>query len=47
MKTIKILRLLRDASSLLEGKEENIQGMCILGESIRDENYPNSENNKG
>ena len=47
MKTIKILWLLRDASSLLEGKEQNIQGMCIVGENIRDENYQNSENNKG
>ena len=47
MNTIKILQLLRDASSLLESKEQNIQGMCNLGENIRDENYQNSENNKG
>ena len=44
IKTIKILKIIRDASSLEENKEGNTQGMCFLREKIRDKN---SENNKG
>ena len=47
MKTIKILKIIRDASSLGENKEGNTQGMCFFREKIRDKNYQNSENNKG
>ena len=47
IKTIKILKIIRDASSLGENKEGNTQGMCFLREKIRDKNYQNSENNKG
>ena len=47
IKSIKILKKVRDASSLWDNKEGNTQGMCIFGGKIRDENYQNSENNKG
>ena len=47
IKSIKILKKIRDASSLWDNKEGNTQGMCIFGEKIRDENNQNSENNKG
>ena len=38
---------IRDASSLWDNKEGNTQGMCIFWGKIRDENYQNSEANKG
>ena len=47
IKTIKILKIIRDASSLRENKEGNTQGMCFLRDKIRDKNYQNSENIKG
>ena len=47
IKSNKILKKIRDASSLWDNKEGNTQGMCIFWGKIRDENYQNSENNKG
>ena len=44
IKSIKILKKVRDASSLWDNKKGNTQGMCIFGGKIRDENYQNSEN---
>ena len=46
IKTIKILKIVRDASSLGENKGCDTQGMCFFGGKIRDKNYQNSENNK-
>ena len=46
IKTIKILKIIRDASSLGENKGCETQGMCFMG-GIRDKNYQNYENNKG
>ena len=46
VKTIKILKIIRDASSLGENKECDTQGMCFFWGKIRDKNYQNSENNK-
>ena len=47
IKSIKILKIIRDSSSLWDNKEGNKQGMCFLGGIIGDKNYQNSENNKG
>ena len=47
IKSNKILKKIRDASSLWDNKEGNSQGMCIFWGKIRDENDQNSENNKG
>ena len=47
IKSTKILKKIRDASSLWDNKEGNSQGMCIFWGKIRDENDQNSENNKG
>ena len=47
IKSNKILKKIRDASSLWDNKEGNTQGMCIFWGKIRDKNYQNSENNKG
>ena len=47
IKSNKILKKIRDASSLWDNKEGNTQGMCIFWGKIRDENDQNSENNKG
>ena len=44
IKTIKILKKIRGASSLGENKGYDTQGMCFLGWKIRDKNYQNSEN---
>ena len=35
---MKILKIISDDSSLWDNKEENAQGMCILGGKIRDMN---------
>ena len=47
IKTIKNLKIIRDASRRGENKRCDTQGMCIFGGKIRDTNYQNSENNKG
>ena len=47
IKSNKILKKIRDASSLWDNKEGNSQGMCIFWGKIRDDNDQNSENNKG
>ena len=47
IKYIKILKIIRDASSLWDNKEGNTEGMCFFGGIIGDKNYQNSENNKG
>ena len=47
IKTIKILKVIRDVSSLGENKGCETQRMCFLGGKIRAKNYQNSENNKG
>ena len=46
IKTIKVLKIIRDASSLGENKEGNTQGMRDFREKIRDKNYQSSENKK-
>ena len=39
IKTIEILKIIRDASSLGENKGWDTQWMCYLEENIRDKNY--------
>ena len=46
IKTIKIVKIIRDASSLGETKGCDTQGMLFFWKK-RDKKYQNSENNKG